>query len=302
MKLFTLDAARKDVELETVIAADVPICVHADCDRLRQVLTNLIGNALKFTDRGRVSCRVHIEKDNPRLLRFTVEDTGIGIPVDRQRAVFEAFAQADGSITRKYGGTGLGLAICSKIVALAGGEMRLESSPGVGSKFEFTFPVEIAGAKESATPKASPATLDGPLSILVAEDNPVNQRLMSRMLTRHGHTVDVASNGRDAFRMFEEGHYDVVLMDVQMPEWDGLQATAAIRASSKSGHRTPIIALTAHAMKEHRTKYLAAGMDGYVSKPVEVSDLMAEINRCVHQCNSCIPSAPSQQPDPTVST
>ena len=302
MKLFTLDAARKGVELETDIAAGVPICVRADCDRLRQVLTNLIGNALKFTDCGRVSCRVHMENENPRLLRFTVEDTGIGIPVDRQRAVFEAFAQADGSITRKYGGTGLGLAICAKIVALAGGEMRLESSPGVGSKFEFTFPVEIAAAQESGPPAPAPATLDGSLSILVAEDNPVNQRLMSRMLTRYGHTVDVASNGRDAFRMFEEGHYDVVLMDVQMPEWDGLQATAAIRASRKNGRRTPIIALTAHAMKEHRTKYLAAGMDGYVSKPVEVSDLMAEINRCVHQCSSSIPSAPSQQPDPTVST
>jgi CheY-like chemotaxis protein len=217
------------------------------------------------------------------VLRFAVEDTGIGIREERQERIFDAFTQADGSVTRKYGGTGLGLAICSKIVELAGGTISVRSTPGVGSSFDFTFPVQPGRTLENpAVPaESTPPPLDTrQLRVLLAEDNPVNQMLCSRILSKAGHNVTVASDGRQAVRHYQDGNFDIILMDVQMPEWDGMQATAEIRAWERDcGHHVPIIALTAHAMRDDRDKCLDSGMDGYLSKPIDTADLFREIYR-----------------------
>jgi len=283
VKLFEPDARRKGLALECEIPTGIPQWVQADPDRLRQVLVNLIGNAMKFTPSGRIVCRVSVEsREAGMLARFAVEDTGIGIPPERQTSIFDAFTQADGSVTRKYGGTGLGLAICSKIVELAGGTISVHSTPGAGSRFEFTFPIR-PGRNPEPRPVAESAIPEGPshlLHVLLAEDHPVNQKLISRLLTKAGHQVAIAPNGREAARLAEQGGFDIVLMDVQMPEWDGIQATAAIRSSENARVRhLPIIALTAHAMQDDRAKCLMSGMDGYVSKPVDTAELFREMHR-----------------------
>jgi signal transduction histidine kinase/CheY-like chemotaxis protein/uncharacterized protein YdeI (BOF family) len=286
VKLFAPEARQKGLALDCEIDDDVPQWVRADSDRLRQVLVNLLGNAMKFTHSGSIVCRVATDSQDPdgsAVLRFAVEDTGIGIREERQERIFDAFTQADGSVTRKYGGTGLGLAICSKIVELAGGTISVRSTPGVGSSFDFTFPVQPGRTLENpAVPaESTPPPLDTrQLRVLLAEDNPVNQMLCSRILSKAGHNVTVASDGRQAVRHYQDGNFDIILMDVQMPEWDGMQATAEIRAWERDcGHHVPIIALTAHAMRDDRDKCLDSGMDGYLSKPIDTADLFREIYR-----------------------
>ena len=226
-------------------------------------------------------------------LRFTVKDTGIGIPPNKQEVIFEAFRQADGSTTRKYGGTGLGLSICARLVELMGGEIRVESQVGLGSAFSFTAQLTIP---DTVRPAEQPAMASLPdiadaasadlaalsaisgLLILVVEDNPVNQRLVQRLLLKRGHRVQVAGNGREAFALVKQERFDVILMDVQMPEMDGLAATTAIRGWEKErGYRTPIVALTAHAMKGDRERCMAAGMDRFVNKPVDADKLMGVV-------------------------
>jgi len=287
VKLFEPEARRKGLQLACEIDPAVPQWVQADPDRLRQVLLNLLGNAMKFTPSGHIACRASVAETGAEgtLVRFVIEDTGIGIPPERQGSIFDAFTQADGSIARKFGGTGLGLAICAKIVELGGGAITVRSTPGSGSTFEFTFrfqeghPVEepAAGAES-----AEATSRHRPLRVLLAEDHPVNQKLISRLLKKAGHEVSLAPDGREAVRLAENREFDIVLMDVQMPEWDGLQATAAIRSSASSRVRQlPIIALTAHAMQDDRAKCLASGMDGYVSKPVDTAELYREMYRLV---------------------
>jgi two-component system sensor histidine kinase/response regulator len=423
IRTFSLRAGAKGLELICDIPSSIPQLVLGDTERLRQVLVNLLGNAVKFTDRGEIILQAHLQEkqDNSVHLHFTIRDTGIGVPIEKQGMIFESFVQADGSSRRKYGGTGLGLTICTRLVAMMGGRIWLESEPGQGSTFHFTAKflipqpsvekrapsgqADLAGisvlivddnptnqrileqtvlqwgmkatvvasgwAAVAALRRAKDAgavtaivlmdaqmpQLDGfgtaekikqdpdllatmiimltsggqrgdadrcrevgisayltkpvrqqelrdaivrvlglrqeagenqtlvtrhtleaahkHLRILLAEDNPINRELAVRTLSKRGHLVTVAENGKLAVEAFEKQAFDIVLMDVQMPEMDGFEATAAIRQKEKStGNHIPIIAMTAHAMKGDREKCLAAGMDAYISKPVHIEELL----------------------------
>lgn len=267
--LLAVLAREKGLELRSEIAPDVPDHLRGDAIRLQQVLLNLLGNALKFTQKGSVCLKVQTEGKN---LRFIVEDTGVGIPPEKQAHIFEPFAQADESASRAHEGTGLGLAITREIVHLMRGTIDVESNPEVGSRFSFTLPLHEAPPPEKhATGKLPPLP---PLRILVAEDNPINQQLILRML--QGHEIAIAHNGEEAVARWQEKKFDLVLMDLRMPRLDGLQASQRIRAA---GGKTPIIALTASALKEDQAECEKAGMDGFLSKPVSQASLLGEIRR-----------------------
>jgi signal transduction histidine kinase/ligand-binding sensor domain-containing protein/CheY-like chemotaxis protein len=250
--------------------------------RLRQILLNLIGNAVKFTETGSVRVLVVEEagEDGRPRLHFTVADTGIGIPAEKQKTIFERFQQVDGSPRRAHGGAGLGLAICAKLVELMGGRIWTESEPGKGSRFHFVIPCQAAqGAVAApASEGALPPAAVRPLRILVAEDNRVNQMLMRRLLEKEGHAVWLASNGEEAVAACREREFDLVLMDVQMPGLDGQEATRRIRAGER-GRRALIVALTAHAMAGDRERCIEAGMDDYLAKPVDVVELRRVVAR-----------------------
>jgi signal transduction histidine kinase/ActR/RegA family two-component response regulator len=279
-------AQRKGLDLDWHVAPEVPAAVAGDSSRLRQVLLNLLGNAIKFTGTGTVKLEASLQSgEGPlMLLRFSVTDTGLGIPVEKQQMIFEAFSQADGSTARKYGGTGLGLAISSRIVKLMGGKIWVDSHPGEGSTFSFTAYFGKASEPEAHGESPLPApvqeTESSPLRILLAEDNAVNQKLAVKLLEKRGHRVTVGADGQMALDLFEKGGFDLILMDVQMPGMDGLEATAAIRDRERgTGRHIPIIAMTAHAGHGYAEKCLAAGMDGYVTKPIQPLDLFAAIQR-----------------------
>jgi len=276
-------ARHRGLELEYDVCSGVPDQVVGDPMRLRQVLLNLAGNAVKFTEKGSVTIQVATDQmDGPGIpVRFSVRDTGIGIPPDKQASIFEPFRQADGSTTRRYGGTGLGLSISSTLVAMMGGKIWVESRPGEGSTFHFNARF---GQVEGATAgPGEPAEAGEPsrlafagLCVLVAEDTPVNQKLITRLLEKKGYRVTAVSNGREALKALEVQRFDLILMDVQMPELDGIQATRVIREREAGGaEHTPILALTAHAIKGDRKKCLQAGMDGYVTKPIRAAELYA---------------------------
>jgi PAS domain S-box-containing protein len=283
VRVLAAQAEQKGVELACHVSRDVPEGLVGDPERLKRILVNLVGNAVKFTEKGEVVLRARTESRLPEsaILHFSVTDTGIGIPPEKQARIFEAFSQADSSTTRKYGGTGLGLSISAQLVELMGGRIWVESEPGRGSTFHFTakFDLRMAGQKKTAAKpvpiRASAAWrrrrgAGRSLRILVAEDNPVNQQLVLEILGRRGHTVIIAENGHQAVAAAERHAFDLVLMDVQMPEMGGLEATQAIREKEKSsGAHVPILAMTAHAMEGDRERCLAAGMDGYLSKPIE---------------------------------
>jgi signal transduction histidine kinase/ActR/RegA family two-component response regulator len=283
-----LTAERKGLRLVVDVDPQVPASLIGDAGRLRQVLVNLLGNAVKFTEQGDVQLSVDTAgRSGDRVaLRLGVRDTGIGIAADKQDRIFGAFIQADGSTTRKFGGTGLGLAISNRLVALMGGHIEVESTPGTGSLFHFTVELGVhAGvlhdedAPAASASRAAAATSRTGLHVLLAEDNKVNQRVAQRFLERLGHQVTVANDGREAVECWRQQPFDLVLMDVQMPEMDGFEAVAAIReAESALGTRTPVIALTAHAMSGDRERCLAAGMDGYLTKPVKLAQLVAAID------------------------
>lgn len=277
MRSLKFRAEEKGLKLEYEIDLKVPLGICSDSTRLRQVLINLIGNAIKFTDSGSVKLRVERRSPDPLVLQFSVIDTGVGIPADKLSRIFDSFAQADASTTRKYGGTGLGLSISTRLVELMGGEIWVDSEVGKGSTFSFTLATSEVPESELEDPAEETDKLELPasFSILLAEDNPINQQLGILTLEAAGHQVTVANNGREAVDHYKEGQFDFILMDVQMPELDGFQATAEIRAlEEKSGTSIPIIALTAHAMKGDKERCLAAGMDGYVSKPLDPAKLM----------------------------
>ncbi len=248
-----------------------------------------MGNALKFTAKGEVTVQVAMETEtaDQAVFHFSVTDTGIGIPQEKQKLIFEAFTQSDSSTTREYGGTGIGLSISSRLVALMGGNIWVESQPGEGSTFHFKLRFGLQKFPASALPPADrpgPAHAPTPdqrrFKILLAEDNPVNQRVAVRFLQKKGHTVVVAESGKKALDAWGKQTFDIILMDVQMPEMDGFEATARIREHEEStSEHIPIIALTAHAMVGDRERCLAAGMDDYVSKPIVPDDLFAAIQR-----------------------
>ncbi|MBF0304075.1 MAG: response regulator, partial [Alphaproteobacteria bacterium] len=265
-------AGDKGLALVLDIAPELAAPVAGDPTRLRQILLNLIGNAVKFTDQGAVTVRALPGgvRDGVPTVRFEIADTGIGIGEAARTRLFTTFAQADGTIARRFGGTGLGLAICKRLVDLMGGEIGVDSVERQGSTFWCVLPLPSARA---AVPAHAAAAIDvarlPPLRILLAEDNPVNQKVAVGLLARRGHHVSVAADGARALRMVTEAPFDVVLMDMQMPEMDGLEATARIRALAGPVSRIPIVAMTANALKGDDERCLAAGMDGYVAKPID---------------------------------
>jgi PAS domain S-box-containing protein len=314
LDLLTTEATDKGLEMACLIDDQVPAAIVGDMTRLRQILINLLSNAIKFTKQGEVVAEVRSrdagrgvgskETDSlsehppllptPRsasLLHFSVRDTGIGIPPDRMDRLFQSFSQVDASTTRRYGGTGLGLAISKRLCELMGGAMWVESEVGVGSTFHFTIQAETAPGpapvysqkvqQPAGRPQFDPEMGKRlPLRILLAEDNAVNQKLTLRLLERMGYRADVAGNGLEALEALRRQPYDMVLMDVQMPEMDGLEATQAIHQEWPREQRPRIIAMTANVMQEDREEYLAAGMDDYIGKPIRVEELVSILKEC----------------------
>ncbi len=311
IRIFELAAGQKGLNLNYQVHSEVPNELVGDTTRLKQVLINLIGNAIKFTDKGDVTVEVGVRQstENTVCLEFTVKDQGIGISPEDIDRIFDPFTQADSSTTRNYQGAGLGLTISSELVSLMQGDIWVESEIGNGSTFHFTASLGMAperqrdeslartdtsgsnglvqgrpwvGDSEAANwtiERSIPAEAPGVLRILLAEDNLVNQRLVEKILAKKGHQVVVVGNGRDAVGAVENESFDLILMDLQMPQMDGLQATAVIRQMKVDGKSNiPIVAMTAHAMSGDRERCLASGMDGYLSKPVDVQ-AMFELTR-----------------------
>ncbi len=274
-------AAAKHLPLEWLLEGDAGDVLMGDAARLSQVLAKLVSNAIKFTAEGQIVVRARVTaiRQSSAELYFTVSDTGIGIPREKQSAIFQPFTQADGSSTRPYGGAGLGLSIASLLVELMGGRIWLESEPGRGTAFHFTVVVEAPGVRKK-TERSKHARSNQ--RILVAEDNIVNQRLAARLLEREGHQVEIAASGRQVLELLSQKRFDLVLMDLQMPEMDGLEAAAHIRRKERgSGQRIPIVAVTAQASESDRQRCFEAGMDAYVTKPVRVPELMSMIESVI---------------------
>ena len=296
-EMVTARANEKGLALLCEIAPDVPTELIGDPTRLRQVLLNLIGNAIKFTTSGEVSLRVTREQDAsiPTALRFTVADTGIGIPIEKLDRIFERFTQADSSTTRRFGGSGLGLTISKRLVELMGGRIWAESAVEIGSVFSFAVPFEIWARPTVRAVIPVDAGFEPPppaLRILLAEDHPDNCIITVAYLEDTPHHVEIAETGAIACEKFTAGHYDLVLMDRQMPIMDGLAATRAIRAWEQANHRspTPIIALTASALKGDREMCLAAGCTAFLTKPIKQEVLLQAIRE-----HSVLSSRPSEE-------
>jgi signal transduction histidine kinase/CheY-like chemotaxis protein len=280
LRSLTFLAQQKGLELTLRIAPDVPVDLTGDRVRLGQVLINLVGNAIKFTEQGKVRVDVSVEwvKNHRACLQFVICDTGIGIALEQQEGLFQEFQQAHTSGHRLYGGTGLGLAVSKSIVTLMGGAIGLKSKPGEGTTITFDAHFEVSPGLQPAlasgghTAENTLAAIAAPsLSILLAEDNPVNQRVAMTMLGKMGHSITLATNGLEALEQWRQSDFDLILMDVQMPEMNGLQATMQIRREEAVGVHVPIVAMTASAMSEERDRCLAAGMDDFISKPVSSS-------------------------------
>ncbi|MHB2021362.1 MAG: ATP-binding protein, partial [Candidatus Xenobia bacterium] len=265
----------RELRLQTSVDAGLPSVVCGDAPRLVQVLVNLAGNALKFTDRGEVTLEARQVGSDPLLVNFVVRDTGCGIAPDKQRVIFDAFVQADSSRSRRYGGVGLGLAISSRLVSLMGGQIAVESQPGQGSQFSFTIPLRLPDTENPIEP-APQLTLPGTCRILLAEDDETSQHYLTIALEQAGWEVQAVRTGAEAVAAAAAGSYDVILMDVALPQMDGLEATRAIR---RAGNTTPIVAVTAFAMVGDREPCLAAGMTDYLAKPIRRADLLSVIAR-----------------------
>jgi PAS domain S-box-containing protein len=306
VRILSPDASERGVKLHSLLDSQVPVLFLGDEQRLRQVLMNLAGNALKFTHQGRVCIKAAIQSRDATnvTIQITVTDTGIGIPKEKQAIVFAPFEQADGSTTRRYGGTGLGLAISNKLALLMDGCLSVESpwfdqESGrlvSGSAFHLTVPlIEVQTLGRVATRAVAPI-LRG-LRVLLAEDNGVNRKLALRLLEKNGHIVHLASNGREVLTVLDREQVDVVLMDIQMPEMDGFQATDAIRGSEQlNGGHLPIVALTAHALAGDRENCLSSGMDGYLAKPYTAE----ELNRVLYDVMQIAPTATQVTYAPTL--
>ena len=290
-RLLSIQADAKGLQLNVDVDPQLPELVNGDPARIRQILVNLGGNAIKFTQRGTVALTLQVLARDAQgaRVRCSVSDTGIGIPADRLAALFTPFMQVDASMTRRFGGTGLGLSIVKRLIDLMDGETTVESKEGIGSTFSFS--VHFAAATKQGgeawhlrTQAGVACSLGGPVRaagnrILLAEDNAVNQKVAQRLLEKSGYRVDMVSNGRAAVDAWETGRYDLILMDCQMPELDGYEATREIRRREQGTARIPIVALTAHAMKGDDEACVAAGMDGYLSKPIDRELLIAAMVR-----------------------
>ena len=284
--MFFHRAEERCLKLLFIVPDDVPDTLVGDFPRIRQVLTNLLDNALKFTEVGTVTLSVELEalEDDTAYMRFAVKDSGIGILKENQDVIFERFVQSDSSVSRKHQGTGLGLAICRKLVELMGGKLRVSSTPGEGAEFYFVLPLQLSSVSECGDATISEdAALQSELGcnkkILVVDDNAVNLKYMDIFLRKHGFDVRLVSNGLEALDAVMEENFDVVLMDIAMPQMDGLEATRWIRDSTSFcvPHDVPIIAMTAHALKGDREAFLAAGMNEYVGKPINPENLLRVI-------------------------
>ncbi len=256
----------------------IPDMLNGDEPRLKQILLNLLGNAVKFTDQGGLALSVRLlERENDSaLIRFTVTDTGIGIAPEDLKRIFDPFEQADSSLSRRYGGAGLGLSISRSLAELMGGEIRVESVPGAGSSFHVTIPFSLEPGRTAAPPEAEAAKAlpaSRPLSILVAEDNEINREIVSTILVKLGHSPVCAENGLEAVHAWRTGRFDCILMDIRMPLMDGEEAASTIRREEPDGARIPIVALTAHSLKGDRERLLAGDFDGYLPKPLVVDEL-----------------------------
>jgi len=313
LDLLAGNAREKGLKLHYQIDEFVPDSINSDPIRLRQILINLLSNAVKFTEEGEVVVIVSSEPFNERMgeknnkshecrsihLHFAVQDTGIGIPPERMNRLFQSFSQVDMSTTRKYGGTGLGLAISRKLVEIMGGQIWVESELHKGSTFHFSVPVDVApasspGSKETSSPYLCPPLyqaqerrkgdsheeIHDDLRILIAEDNEVNKRVIKKMLKKLGFQADIANDGQDVLTALEKQRYDLILMDVQMPRIDGLEAASLIRKRWPHAEQPYIVALTACALEGDRDRCLDAGMDGYISKPVKMGDLREALGKC----------------------
>ena len=282
-------ARRKSLQLEAFVERRVPDRMWGDPGRLQQVLTNLMANAVKFTERGSVMLRVSMSPESENDVRFAVTDTGIGITPEKIEELFEPFSQADSSTTRRFGGTGLGLTISRQLVELMGGAISASSAPGEGTTFEFTIPLGRAqdapsgraGQDRRRSPEVAPALAPatGGRAILVVDDNQVNQMVAAEMLRRSGYDVEIANDGREAVLATERRRFDAVLMDCQMPVMDGFEATREIRRREAGGPRVPIIALTSSSMKGDRDAAMSAGMDAFLAKPVTADALIGTVER-----------------------
>ncbi len=297
-------ASAKGLSIGLAISEGLPDRVIGDSTRVRQVLFNLISNAVKFTEQGSITVRLLVRerKGQRAVVLFEIEDTGIGIDRGQIDQLFAAFSQADATTTRRFGGTGLGLAISKKLVELMGGRIGVESETGVGSLFWFSLPLKVAD-RYAPAPGPSPVAPAGsepptrPLRILLAEDNRINQMLVQSMLQKFGHSVHVVENGRQALEAVIGGEFDVVLMDMQMPEVDGEEATRAIRALPAPKSEIPVLALTADVMAEHRARYLQAGVDDLVAKPIDWR-VLSELVRLHTDAGGPARRRPDTPPDP----
>lgn len=286
MRSHQMAAQERNLTLKGQIHPAVPRVVEGDANRLAQVMNNLIHNAIKFTESGWVELNIKpiTRTKTSVVLKFTVSDTGIGISAAEMECLFKSFSQVDGTITRKYGGTGLGLAISKQLVEMMGGQIGVNSDKGIGSTFHFVIPFKTDKGLDLPVESASPKNFEmvKPLRIMVVEDDRINQMATCKMLELRHYGIMLANNGREAVQKFTDNPVDLILMDIQMPELDGIEATRRIRAaeSGREPH-VPIIALTAHALQGDRERFLEAGMDGYVAKPVQVNTLFEEIDRVI---------------------
>ena len=284
IKAHAIRADEKGLELNYSFSSSIPSYLKGDPNRLRQILSNLISNAIKFTEKGTVDVRfrkVHVTEEQMEL-EISVADTGIGIASENIGKLFRSFSQVDSSYTRRFGGTGLGLVISKQLVEMMGGKIWVVSQAGKGSTFYFTITLEI-GNKPVENHRLNTGNYEstGILNILLVEDDPVNQMVLSKMIRTRGHRVDMANNGLEAIAAHEHNRYDVIIMDIQMPEMDGIEATRRIRKKEGVGKQTPIIALTAFALQGDRERFLEMGMNEYISKPVRVEELLFIIEKVV---------------------
>jgi CheY-like chemotaxis protein/anti-sigma regulatory factor (Ser/Thr protein kinase) len=281
---FRARVKEKGLSLTVTVDPQVPRAIAGDAGRLRQILVNLLGNAVKFTEAGGVSLTVTAcdAPGNWRRISFVVRDTGPGIAPEHQQRIFDSFSQVDASITRKYGGTGLGLAISRSLVDQMGGHLRVESQVGHGASFSFNILAEVAELPRISTaPPAPRPRAEGlpPLKVIVADDNPVNRKVAVSLLKVLGYQADSASDAKDLLDKLQGTAYDVVFMDVQMPEMDGLEATRRIRADFPAERQPRVVAMTAAAFPEDRARCLDAGMDDYISKPAGLEELASVLRR-----------------------